>query len=268
MDLTSPAPHQIHLSALLTSLQQRLLTQPRAARPAPARLGVPALDAILGPLAPGDLVLVAATGETARLSFAMEIAMEASLHTAVAVVCGRHHAEDLAPLALAAASGVPHGQLSPWQVPERRADILDGLERCALRDLVFLDLGADPVRDLRAILTGHQERSGQLALAVLPSFEPAEGGPGEAAETLRSAATHAGVAVIAAFDQGLEGRGTHPRMLVETGEITALIALSPAAGGEGRRELVTADVHWLRRGQRVNSTEELSWDPTCCTWET
>ena len=225
--------------------------------------GLPPLDAALGPMQAGDLILVVGGDPGLRLSFLLRCAMGRSERSLVAVLCLEHPSSRASYMMLAADAGVPLSLLDRGQLDRVRhwPAVADSVERHHQRRMALLDLASPTPQAIRAALLELEREHGDITLLVIDAVEPIQPVGGVQLAALSLLARELGALVLAgavpataqaARAAGMPSAAIH---LPEVGD-EALSALGPS----------TVPVRVAADRAGGSTAVRLDYDPLCCAW--
>ena len=238
-------------------------------------LGLPGLDQALGPLRPGDLVLVSGAGVAERLSFLTHCATHQLPSRAVAVVSLAHTSQRMVQLALAARGQIPLARLDAAGLePDRHWPALaDAVEHHHCLPVMFVE---PPGFDLDAVRLALQHLRGEfegLALLVVDALERVAPSPRDACELLQRLAGELGLVVVAGVGDGtpVGERDSHGRLvgsaLVAAGSVRAIVLLPrPQAPRPLQPDWCPVTVRILGDHRGATSSVTLQLEPDCLAW--
>jgi hypothetical protein len=226
--------------------------------------GLRPLDAALGPLLAGELVLVAGSEPTLRGSFLLRCALGCSERDLVAVLCLGQPSSRASVLMIAGEARVPLALLDRGQLDRSRhwPAVADAVEQHHQRYMALLDLEEPTPQALRTALRELRREYGGIALVVVDAVEPIAGEGRSTLTALAEAAREQGAPVLV---------GALPATVQEAraaGLASAVIHL-PEVGDEAlsAMDAWTLPVRVAADRAGGSTTLRLSYDPHCCAWD-
>ncbi len=238
-------------------------------------LGLSSLDLALGPLRPGDLVLVSSPGVAERLSFLTHCSTHQPSFRAVAVVSLERTARRMVQLALAARARIPLARLdAAGLVADRHWPALaDAVEHHHGLPVMFIEPATFALDELRLALQQLRGEFAGLAVLVVDALDRVDPCPHEACGLLQRAAEELGLVVLAGagIDTVLGERDGHGRLagseLVADGLVRAIIQLPrPQDPGPLQPDWCPVTVKILGDQRGATASVPLQLEPECLAW--
>ncbi len=183
-------PHA--LNQAFGDLQRR--AEARCEPPYTVTTGLSPIDAVLGPMKAGDLVLVAGAKSTLRSAFLQRCALSCAEHYLVAVFCLGQSVSRTSFQMIAAESGVPLSLLDRGQLDRdcHWPAVADAVENHHQRRMALLDLSRPSPEELRTALLKLRREYGDIALVIVDAVELTAQGDSDPLVVLALGGGHSG----------------------------------------------------------------------------
>jgi len=248
------------------------------ARPFTTRIvagALPSLDRTLGPLGPGDVVLVTASGQAERLSFLTHCATHQPDSSAVAVLCLEHTVNRVVQVALASQGRIPLVRLDAGGL-ERSTHwpaLADAVEHHHQKPVLLLEPETCDHDTLLEALQHLRSAYPQLAVVVVDSLERVDAQPRVACGLLWGMAQELGLVVVAGVSPEtplgeIDSQGCLVGSeLVARGVVRAIVQLSaPLAPRSARPGWAPVRAQVFGGHHGAISLVPLELDPQCLAW--